>query len=432
MLGSVMSFISVSAAAVTFPFLQVRRDALGCDALCQGGQTSLRSALTLVGATVVGHASDRLGRIPMLWLGTAGSMLSLALNLGMDSLTGTWVALVPVALFNQNFSVSKALFSDYIDESGGSEADKAGAVGQLGMAVGFSFMVGPMMASLLISEYRHALILSAVLTALASLLILWLPTPRPPGAHAHNAPGEAAPSSAGGVLGFLSLPVLRQRGAQLLMAVRLLMALAFHMFAPIWQVSVKARFDFGPYDHAQFMGLIGLTYALAQGFIAKPLVRYFGKDVSSLVLLCILILGGARPLALYTPHVGVVYACYVPMVVALGVMNTAITTTASRLADKDQLGGFFGLLESVENVAGMMGPTAGGLLASVDGVPATLIAVVGLYALAFALVALFFPTYCRADQGKGAAATAGGANGLGARTAVATLSAQPDAEKKAA
>lgn len=208
---------------------QVRRDALGCDALCQGGQTSLRSALTLVGATVVGHASDRLGRIPMLWLGTAGSMLSLALNLGMDSLTGTWVALVPVALFNQNFSVSKvqchmhtrgvayslssgthvfapflphatayrgpaptslaglyppavcrrlysrtesteaaglrlnppppalrlqALFSDYIDESGGSEADKAGAVGQLGMAVGFSFMVGPMMASLLISEYR--------------------------------------------------------------------------------------------------------------------------------------------------------------------------------------------------------------------------------------------------------------------------------------
>lgn len=50
----------------------------------------------------------------------------------------------------------QALFSDYIDESGGSEADKAGAVGQLGMAVGFSFMVGPMMASLLISEYRRA------------------------------------------------------------------------------------------------------------------------------------------------------------------------------------------------------------------------------------------------------------------------------------
>jgi predicted MFS family arabinose efflux permease len=122
------------------------------------------------------------------------------------------------------------------------------------------------------------------------------------------------------------------------------------------------------------------------------------------------------------------------MVVALGVMNTAITTTASRLADKDQLGGFFGLLESVENVAGMMGPAAGGLLASVDGFPATLIAVVTLYALAFALVALFFPKYCRSDQaaGKGASAAAGGASGTGARTADVTLSAQSDAEKKAA
>jgi MFS family permease len=151
------------------------------------------------------------------------------------------------------------------------------------------------------------------------------------------------------------------------------------------------------------------------------------------------VLGGARPLALYTPHVSVVYACYVPMVIALGVMNTAITTTASRLASKDQLGGFFGLLESVENVAGMMGPVAGGLLASVDGFPATLIAVVGLYALAAGLVALFFPTYCRADpaagkgeqaQSNGAAAAASGTSGTAARTA--PLGSRADAEKKVA
>jgi len=182
-------------------------------------------------------------------------------------------------------------------------------------------------------------------------------------------------------LGFLSLPVLKLRGAQLLMLVRLMMALAFHMFAPVWQVSIRARFDFGPRDHAQFMGLVGLTYALSQGFIAKPLVRSFGDKVSRLLLLCILVLGGARPLALYTQSVGVVYACYVPMVIALGVMNTAITTAASRLAQKEQLGGFYGVMESVENVAGMVGPALGGLLARVDGFPATITAVVCFYAV---------------------------------------------------
>jgi hypothetical protein len=193
------------------------------------------------------------------------------------------------------------------------------------------------------SLLRHALMVSALLTALASVLILWLPTPRPPTA-TRTASGAVPPVK--GSLRFLRMHVLQQRGAQLLMAVRLLMALAFHMFAPIWQVSIKVRrrrptlsphtrppcprtppsphltpptttrnklfprmaavnvetrcssrprallpkarppphpgvlpqtrFNFGPYDHAQFMGLIGLTYALAQGFIAKPLVRYFG------------------------------------------------------------------------------------------------------------------------------------------------------------
>jgi len=403
--GSLSSFLSVTAMAVMFPFMQVRRDALGCDALCQGGQTSLRSALTLVGAAVIGRASDRVGRVPMLWVGTAASLASIVISLSSDSLTGMWLAVVPAALLNQNFSVCKALFSDYIDEAGGTDADKAGAVGKLGMAVGFSFMVGPILASALISDYRRALLLSAAITAASSVFLLLLPTPSKLSRQQRGGGGGGGSSSAG-LTGFLSLPVLKLRGAQLLMLVRLKMALAFHMFAPVWQVSIRARFDFGPRDHAQFMGLVGLTYALSQGFIAKPLVRSFGDKVSRLLLLCILVLGGARPVALYTQSVGVVYACYVPMVIALGVMNTAITTAASRLAQKEQLGGFYGVMESVENVAGMVGPALGGLLARVDGFPATLAAVVCFYAAAFVLVALFFSTHVSGAAAAEAAAPA--------------------------
>jgi predicted MFS family arabinose efflux permease len=103
MLGSIMSFLSVSAAAVTFPFIQTRRDQLGCDALCQGGQTSLRSGLSLVGAALIGRASDRFGRIPMLWIGFAASLMSLTINASIDSIEGMWYSIIPVALLNQKW-----------------------------------------------------------------------------------------------------------------------------------------------------------------------------------------------------------------------------------------------------------------------------------------------------------------------------------------
>ena len=61
------------------------------------------------------------------------------------------------------------------------------------------------------------------------------------------------------VMAFVRLPVLQTRGAQLLMLMRLLMAFAFHVWAPVWQVSVNRRFAFGPKDHGMFMGVIGLT-----------------------------------------------------------------------------------------------------------------------------------------------------------------------------
>ena len=49
------------------------------------------------------------------------------------------------------------------------------------------------------------------------------------------------------------------------------------------------------------------------------------------------------------------------MVISLGVMNTAITSACSNLAEGDQLGGLFGVLESVESVAGIVGPSLGAL-----------------------------------------------------------------------
>ena len=89
--------------------------------------------------------------------------------------------------------------------------------------------------------------------------------------------------------------------------------------------------------------------------------------------------------------------------IALGVMNTAITTACSFLADGDQLGGLFGIMESVESIAGMVGPALGGLAAAYHA-DLPLAAVCGSYAAAFVLVMLFFNKHvAQAQAGKSAA-----------------------------
>uniref|UniRef100_A0A7S0A4N7 Major facilitator superfamily (MFS) profile domain-containing protein n=1 Tax=Pyrodinium bahamense TaxID=73915 RepID=A0A7S0A4N7_9DINO len=325
-----------------------------------------------------------------MWLGLGASIASLAINAGTESLWGMWLAIVPPALLDQSFGVSKALSADYVEELGGSEAEGAGTVGKLGMAAGCGIMAGPLLATALTSSYRQALLLSALALVASGLLLLALPEP--------GRRTQASPSR-GALTDLLRLPVLQNRGAQLLLCMRLLMGLAFHMFLPVWQVSLKRRFDFGPADHARLMGLIGLCYALSQGFFAKSMMQLSGSDPTGLLLLCVLLLGGGRPIALWTSSVTIVYLLYAPMAIALGVMNTVITASCSRLANGSQLGGLFGVLESVESVSGIVGPAMGGLLARCHA-DAPLAAVCGCYCIAFAMIFLHFGKHIvQSDKG---------------------------------
>lgn len=58
----------------------------------------------------------------------------------------------------------------------------------------------------------------------------------------------------------------------------------------------------------------------------------------------------------------IVYVVMAAVIVALGIMNTSISSACSTLADASQIGGLFGILEAVESLAGLVGPAIGGIL----------------------------------------------------------------------
>ena len=308
-----------------------------------------------------------------------------------------WLAMIPSSLLNQNFNVLKALFADYNADIRGSESERASALGRLGMAVGISFMVGPMIGTTLMKTYEIALSSALILTIVAGFLLFLLPVPQI--ASIPTSESNALLTSLvekskddnykDGLLSFFFLPAAQTPGARLLFFMRSMMGLAFNVFMTIWTVSLKTRFAFGAKDHAYFMGWVGLWYALSQGVLAKVFIKMSGEDPTVVLLLCVAGLGLGRVLAMMTNSIVAVYVIMGGVIVALGVLNTAMASAISRLAPADQTGGLFGVMEAVESSSGLVGPILGGLLFRC-GPNVPLATVVAIYGLVFVAVYMFY------------------------------------------
>jgi hypothetical protein len=68
------------------------------------------------------------------------------------------------------------------------------------------------------------------------------------------------------------------------------------------------------------------------------------------------------------------------------VINTIFTADTSKIASPQELGGLFGVLGSVESLAGITGPVLAGALAKIHPVQGPLMAVVALYGVVFSMV----------------------------------------------
>lgn len=383
-LGSVSVVLLVLSFSLTMPHLQSRRDSLGCDTMCYGSYTSARSLLSLVGSAIMGRFSDSSAnaRKICLMVGSVGSLVGMVIAGSTYSIEGMWLSMIPGALFQQNFSILKALLSDFST----SDSDRTSSVGMLGMAVGLAFMAGPLTGATLLKNYEQANGLGIVFCILSGVMITMLPTPT-----FIKPTSKSGKNPASGVLSFFNVKAARSPAAVLFMAIRTCMAMAFHVYQTIWTVSLKERFSFGPADHGKFMSFIGLTYALSQGFVAKTLLQKLGGNSSNkarvrIVLSCCVALGLGRYFAFQTQSLTVVYFLFSAIVTSLGIINTILTADTSNIASSDEIGSLFGILGAVESGAGMVGPIMGGALAYLSPIMAPLMAVVGLYSLVFLMV----------------------------------------------
>lgn len=391
------------ATNMSMPYTQDKRNSLACDSMCQGSMNSARSTLSLLGAAAVGRLSDAPfwdvyrvgGRRLCLLLGVAATATSLVLTSRAASLTALWQSLVP-AVLQQNFSIVKALFSDYHAQLESSSTQRASTAGMLGMVGGLAMMLGPLIGSFLLEDIHQATTVSLVALLLAALCIVFVPlvpsskrTTRHPAASKQHSRKENH-----AFWSMLDVPSARSPPALFLLACRLLTTLAFHIFATISAPSLKRRFDFGPPEYGKFFSFVGFCYAMSQ-YMAPWFLRGGNGSANHhgyrkhVFVAALATIGVGRSLALSTDNVYAMYAYYAVSVLATGIVSTIFSTDTSQVAAPGEAGAFFGVVASIESGAGMVGPLVGGALATTNDqndTTAPLVASSSLIALMGAIV----------------------------------------------
>ena len=384
----------VMSTTLTMPYLQSKRDELGCDSVCQGSMTSARSTLTLVGAALVGRLSDLPNmRRTCLLIGVLAAATGLVAANRATTQHQLWLSLLPT-LLQQSFSTIKALMSDYQAHYHGTAADRASSTGMIGMASGLAMMIGPFVGSSLLSTYDQTINVSLVLLGLSGLLTVWLPTVQTKQTQNDSEPPVAKTNShtqsSSSWWAFLDIPSVRSPAAIFVLLNRLLSAFSYHMFLVIWPQSLRTRFSFGPREYGQYFSVVGLCLAISQGVLSKWVLQQFHghtpKGRVRLLVVCAILSAIARYWAFCTTSLALVYVNMACFVSAMGVSATIVGADTSQIPPPDQVGSFFGIVAAVESGAGMVGPLLASFLASsIHPTQAPLAAVVGLNLISAAL-----------------------------------------------
>ncbi|HMQ31937.1 MAG TPA: MFS transporter [Chloroflexaceae bacterium] len=344
------------------PFLVRERSE---SALLVGLLSSLYALVQLLVAPLLGAASDRAGRRPVLigcLLGSAAAYGLLAASAALGSLPLTFAAVAMGGAAGASIPTAQA----YIADSTAPE-ERARGLGLLGAAFGLGLMLGPASGGLL-SVYGLAApaALAAGLALLNALYALAaLPESLTAGRRARQ------PMRPGAVAGQLAAALATPGMRRLLLAIFLL-NLAFAGLQSNFPVFSSARFGWGPVANGAFFAFVGACAVLTQGALVGRLQPRLGEP--ALVIGGLAVMAAGLAATAVAPAGWALYPIVGLMALGTGLAIPSLTSLVSRRAGEGRQGAAMGGVQSLLSLALILGPALAGLLFDAAGPPAPYLA----------------------------------------------------------
>ncbi len=301
------------------------------------------AAMQFIFSPLIGAASDRFGRRPVILLSNLGLGLDYLLMAMAPTLGWLFMGRLISGITSASYPTAGAYIADVT-----TPAERAGRFGMLGAAFGLGFVVGPAVGGLLGGidlrlPFWVAAGLSLANTAYGFFI---LPESLPPERR------KAFSLRNANILGALRL--LRSHPELLGMAsVLLVMGLAHEALPNTFVLYADARYGWSESQVGGVLALIGIASVVVSMLLVRPLVRRLGERRAALLGLSCGV-GGFLVFA-FAP-VGGLFLCGIALMALLGIANPAFQALMSRRISPGEQGQLQGALGSIRAVTGMLGP----------------------------------------------------------------------------
>ena len=341
-------FIDLVGFGIILPALPYYAEAFGATGVWIGAILAAYSAAQLVGASLLGRLSDRVGRRPILLMSLAGSAASLVLCGLAGSLWLLLAARALAGLFGGSIAAAQAYIADVT-----APEERAKYMGLLGASIGLGFVFGPALGAGLSRFGFGAAAFTAAGLAALNLLFAFFRLPETRTAeqrsHAHARFDWSNFADA-----------LHHPSIGRLLAATFLSTLAFVAMEATFALLGQTRFGLDTSRLGLVFTFVGVVMVIVQGGLVGRLAPRFGEralaTAGALVMAASL---GALPLV---HSLGAALGVLTGLAVGQGLTTPMLATLLSRATDADEQGGTLGLGQSLAAAARAVGPIGAGWL----------------------------------------------------------------------
>jgi MFS transporter, DHA1 family, tetracycline resistance protein len=371
-------FVDVLGLTLMLPLLPFYAEHFGASPIMATTLISSYAACQLISGPILGRASDRIGRKPVLLVSQMGTFVAFLTIGAANSLPMLFVGRMIDGLTAGNLSIAQAYISDVTRPE-----DRTRSFALIGIAFGSGFLFGPTLSGEL--SHRWGFAAPAYMAAALSLLSIVLSATLLPAqaelekikATFGNGKGAAPPAGARTLaLGrFFGRPLPRRRLLQFFA-----FTTSFAVLTGGLGLFLERQFHYTVRETGWVYGVSGFVGGMIQGGAIRPLVKRLGE--ARLAQLGFLSMVVAYPFLGVARSFPALLAIIAVSSFGVAVVRPCLTTLLTKSVGRHEQGAALGTNQSFSSISQIVGPETAGFLIQhgwlgAYGIAAAVVAMVG-------------------------------------------------------